>query len=219
MQRAAGSAEGVDPLFHRWVVFQGRRMVALAAGIDHQRTAAAPVFAGGLRADAVAVGGRVGAGEGGPEKVVEVPRRPGAVVYHHDQRATVDALLRTEGGAEAFQGRIGLAPVGAVNRPFDNQHAGQGQLGVFEAVRQAQIAGQFGRQFPARRAGGGDDQFGAALEAAAGIVEGIDGGTGLEVQIPPPVDPFQQMPERGSIIGGGRWESNPPGKGCSPHRF
>ena len=63
----------------------------LAAGVDHQRAGAPPVLAAHLRPDAVDVAGRVGAGEGDPEKVVERSGGKGAV------RELIEIILKSQG--------------------------------------------------------------------------------------------------------------------------
>ena len=69
-------------------------------------------------------------------------------------------------------------------RAFDGQDAGQDDAGLREAVRQAgKSDGTRRRQVEARRAGGGDDDFRTGVESAAGVVERVDRGFGLEVQV------------------------------------
>ena len=55
VQRPAGCGQPVYPLAHGSVFDQRRGVMRLAAGVDHQRAAAAPVFAVDERFDAVHV--------------------------------------------------------------------------------------------------------------------------------------------------------------------
>ena len=71
VQRAAGGGEGVDAAGDFGVFDERRGVVRFEPGVDHQRAAAAPVFVGGERLDAVDVGGRVGARERDPEEIAE----------------------------------------------------------------------------------------------------------------------------------------------------
>jgi hypothetical protein len=51
-------------------------------------------------------------------------------------------------------------------------------------------------QVAALRAGGGDHQLAAGVEAQAGaVVEGVDRGAGVEVEVGRPVGAFEHVPE------------------------
>ncbi len=84
--------------------------------------------------------------------------------------------------------------------PWTTSMPGRATCGAAKARRQAQLGGQLRRQLPPLRSGGGDHHLGALVEAGPRIVEGVDGGPGLEVQVAPPVDPLQQVAEEGRNI-------------------
>ncbi len=69
MQRTARRGQLVDPALDRGIIDQGRSVVRLDPRVDHERARAAPVLLVDERADALDVGGRIGAGEGDPEEV------------------------------------------------------------------------------------------------------------------------------------------------------
>ena len=121
----------------------------LDAGVDHQRTAAAPVFLLREGVDAVDIGGRIAAGEDDPEEVVQRARREVAVVHHDDQRKAVDGVRN---GARSGRTARSLRPprraAATAWRPGDGQHAGQTDARLAKPVGQLQIGGHFRRQVP-----------------------------------------------------------------------
>ena len=68
-QRPAARGQGVDALGHLRVFDQRRRVVEFDAGVDHQRTAAAPMFLVSKRRHAIHIGCRIAAREGDPQEV------------------------------------------------------------------------------------------------------------------------------------------------------
>ena len=68
----------------------GGAWCGFAPGVDHQRTAAAPVLRGRERLDPVNVRRRIAPGERRPEQIVQPSGRELAVVDHDDQREAID---------------------------------------------------------------------------------------------------------------------------------
>src|SRR5512137_1469770 len=201
-QRAARGSQRVDPALHLRIVHQQRSMEGFDAGIDHQRPAAAPVSAAGFSIDAVDVRGRIGAGEGRPQEVVQVGGHKTAVVADHDQRKSCKARPLPVEAAETLDNRIALPPSLTRPRPLDRQNARQADIGTAETGRELQAGRRLVRQPGADRTRGGDDDLGTLVETAAAVIEGVDGGGGLEMQSAAPVDPLQQMAEEsGDIVG------------------
>ena len=75
------------------------------------------------------------------------------------------------------------------------QHARQTHPRVAEAVRQPQTAGTCVGQLAPHRPRGGDHQLRPFVQPRARIVQRVDRRAGLEMQVGPPVDPLQQVPE------------------------
>ena len=81
VQRSPGRSELVYFCGDSRVFHKGRRVVGFEAGVDDERSAAAPVFVFGEASQAVNVVRGVGASKGGPEEVIESAAGECAVVY------------------------------------------------------------------------------------------------------------------------------------------
>src|SRR5689334_19529752 len=88
VQRRARGGERIELTLHRRIIHKRRSMERLDPGIDHKGAVAAPVPAAAFGTDAVDIDGRIGAGKGHPEEVVQVPGGKTAVVADHDQGET-----------------------------------------------------------------------------------------------------------------------------------
>ncbi len=196
MQRAAGGRQLIDALADGRVFDQRRGVVRLDAGVDHQRAAAAPMLVRDKTADAVDVGRRIAARERRPEKIVQ---RSAA---NSLSSTTTTSGKRLSGWATsiAAQNRRPrpvrlrsrrVRQTAALRRPGcpAGRAAGrENRSGKRQAV-------QIGRQAAPRRAGRGDHHLRALVQPAARVVERVDRGAGLKVQVAPPIDPLQRRAE------------------------
>ena len=71
VEGATRFAEVVDAAGDVGVFDEGRGVVGFEAGVDEEGAVAAPVFVVDEAVDAVDIVGGVGAGEGGPEEIIE----------------------------------------------------------------------------------------------------------------------------------------------------
>jgi len=102
--------------------------------------------------------------------------------------------------AEATEGGVFARGVGKVGGPSDGEDSGEGDAGIVEAFGQAEARKDLGQEGPSPRAGGGDHDLRALIQAVAGVVEGVDRGPGLEVEVGRPVDPLQDVAEEGRDV-------------------
>ena len=168
----------------------------LAPGVDDQGAGTAPVLAPDGGADAVDIGG-------GSERVKITQRKLFRV------RAAISLSSTTTIRGKAFTGRPRKRrrqKASMARRPPSSATVQGGPWttrtpGSEVAAGKSPSAGARPRdlrgQFPPLRPGGGNHHLGALVETVAGIVEGVDGGAGLEMQVAPPVDPLQHMLEEG----------------------
>lgn len=170
-------------------------MVRFDAGVDDEWACAAPVFLVNEGASAVDVGGGVGAGEGDPEPVAEAAGGELSVVDERQQGEAVETVLGRQCVAEAADGGVGAVDGRTERRGLDGEDPGKDDPGRAEAVEEVEVGRDFRFEAAPRWAGGGDDEFGALVEAVAGVVEGVDGGAGLEVEVAGPVDALEQVAE------------------------
>ena len=77
--------QGVDPFCHLGILDEGRGMMGLEPCVNDQGLAASPMFVLDEAADAVDVMGRIGAGEGHPEKVSQVSCGEFGIVDEDDE--------------------------------------------------------------------------------------------------------------------------------------
>ena len=91
VQRAASRGELIDSTSHRRVFDQRRSVMRFDAGINHERSRAAPVLLVGEGSDAIDVGGRVRPRERHPQPVVERPRRELSVIDDDDEGKGVES--------------------------------------------------------------------------------------------------------------------------------
>ena len=92
-------------------------------------------------------------------------------------------------------GRFRLAR-SIIGRRFDGQDARKGDSRILQLVGKYQIAWNFGGQIPPFCARRGDHDLGTLVQAGTGIVQGIDGCSGLKVEVASPVHAFEQMAEK-----------------------
>src|SRR3954463_10799002 len=146
--------------------------------------------------DAVDVGSGIGVCESDPEEIAE---------GFGDELAVVDDDNQAEGGDFGFRiadcrlqmrGRL----VWAESLTFEGEDPWENDAGVFEAVGELQVAGEFGGEFEARWADCGDYDFGARVKCAAGVIEGVDRGFRLEMEIAGPVGALEYMAEEGGNV-------------------
>ena len=77
------------------------------------------------------------------------------------------------------------------------KHAGQGQARIRKAAWKVQVAWDFGGQRSAFGTHRRDHDFGSAVQSRARIVEGIDGGAGVKVQVALPIHAFENVAKKG----------------------
>ena len=154
----------------------------------------------------VDVGRGVRARERDPEEVRSRPRGELAVVDDHDQREAADRVVGTERPAErgdvagrrgdrAVPGRPGCraAPAAGSRKPSGRRRP----------------AGSSAGSVAAARAGGGDHDLRALVQAVARVVERVDRRPGLEVQVVRPVDALEQVAEERRRCRGCRGRGRP----------
>ncbi len=142
---------------------------------------------------------RIGAGKGRPEEVIQGSTQESAVVTEHDER---DARK-----VKAFQVlrqalAILISRCASEGRPLDRQHARQGEGRLGETLGQGEIRRQRCGQLPLFIAAASHDDFRAGIPTLARVVEGVDGGFSLKVQVALPVHPLQHVAEEGADIVG-----------------
>src|SRR5712671_3856197 len=85
--------------------------------------------------------------------------------------------------------------------PFDCQDARKDDTRIAESVGDSQVAWYFRRQFEARRSDSCDDHLRAGIEGSAGVVECVDCGFRLEMEVASPVGAHQDVAEeRGDVV-------------------
>src|SRR3974377_2408469 len=100
MQRAARCPEGIHPLLDLGIVHHRGCMVGFAPRIDDEGSSTPPVLTVHAAPDTVTVGGRVGAGEGNPQEVVEGAGNELTIVDHHHEGKCIDGIAGSEGSGE-----------------------------------------------------------------------------------------------------------------------
>ena len=83
-----------------------------------------------------------------------------------------------------------------MRRRAHDKHAGQHHARVGVAFGQTQVGWDLGGQPPPLFAHRRHHHLRAAIEPRARVVEGVDGGAGLEVQVAAPVDAFEQVAKK-----------------------
>ena len=133
-----------------------------------------------------------------------------AVVDDHDQRER-----RRSGRSPRTTGRTRrevVSPSRRADRPAPGRpgcRAGR-PAGRAKPSGRRRSGGDLGRQRPALRAGGGDHDLRALVEAVARVVERVDRRPGLEVEVGRPVDPLQDVAEEAPGCRGCRGPGRPP---------
>src|SRR6185369_9830404 len=87
-------------------------------------------------------------------------------------------------------------------RPLNSQDTGHADAGRPEPLGKLKTWRNFSGQLSPRRSGGGDDHLGTFVEPIAAVIEGVDGGGGLEMKVLAPVHPLQDMAEEGGDVTG-----------------
>ena len=142
-------------------------MVGLDAGVDDECSCAAPMLKLGGTAYAIDVVGGVGAGEGGPEKVVEFGGHEVGVVADDDEGEAVGPVGGLKVGAQLVH-LLGGSVVLGEGGSGDGDNAGEDHFGVFEALWEVgHAAWKGGVEGAADGASGCDDDFGTFVEACA----------------------------------------------------
>src|SRR3972149_1740152 len=90
MQRPAWGGQGVHASADCRVLHQGRGMMRLHPGVDHQRTATSPVLIGYERFYSVNIRGRIAGGKCYPEKIFQVAGGKFALIDNHYPRKSVN---------------------------------------------------------------------------------------------------------------------------------
>ena len=193
MQRPAPRRERVDAPRDGRVFFQRRGVVRLDPRVDHQRAGSAPVLVARRTAPAPCTSAagllRVNVD---PQQVVQRAGREVAVVHQHDQRQ-VDrsgSVCWPSASQNVSTSRVRSAK----RRPSTARTPGRQMRGRRNPSGKRSSPSSVGKRAP-RRADGGDHQLRAFVQAAARVVERVDRGAGLKVQVASPVDALQQMPQ------------------------
>ena len=105
--------------------------MGFVAGVDNERSIAAPVFVVNEAVNTIDVVRGVGAGEGDPEEIVEGACGEGAVTYDEDEGQTFEGLGSKYFGKmrDVFGAIFRIFEGGA----FDGKNAGQGDVWIFES--------------------------------------------------------------------------------------
>ena len=147
--------------------------------------------------DAVDVGRRIGARERHPEKVVQRCGRQTRCRRPRPPAESDSADGQRRAGRPVAPSR--WSPLSdalpANGRPCNGQHARQAKPAAAKAARAAVRPASSVGKLRAQRPGGRDHQLRAFVQAGARVVERVDRRAGLKVQVAPPVDALEQMPQ------------------------